>query len=504
MGVIKSQGIKQSLVVYTGVVFGAISWLFIYPQLDPTELGLIKFIEGTALLIVPFIFLGGNSLSVRFFPVFNDKEKGHNGFLFFLMLLLTIGFALFALLSFVFREEIFTYYANQSEEFQQYLNYLPYIIPVVFFMAFSSLLTQYTMNFKRIAIPAIFNDLFPKIGVPFLIVLYLSSLIVWPSVINGLVILYALIFICMVGYVIHLGQLHLKPRFEIFKKPLVKEMGVYASYGVFGSLGGQLATRIDLFMVGSLINLTNTGIFAFAAYIGNVVEIPRRAIARISAPIIAQSMQDGDIDNVAKIYRKSALVQFIVGAFILGGIWLSIDDLFSLMKNGAEYSRGKMVVLFLAIAILIDMLTGINDEIIAFSKYFRYRLYFILCLAVFNIVANYTFIAILDLGITGAALATLFSKSLYNTIKFILLKIKMNIQPFSIGMLWVLLIGISSYLLIKVIPLTDLVLINMFIKSALFTLMYGGLIYYLKISEDINELINSVVYKGMSILGIKK
>lgn len=499
MGVIKSQGIKQSLVVYTGVIFGAISWLFIYPQLDPTQLGLIKFIEGTALLIVPFIFLGGNSLSVRFFPVFKNEEKGHNGFLFFLMSLLTIGFALFTLLSFIFRENILTYYANQSQEFREYLAYLPYIIPVVFFIAFSSLLTQYTMNFKRIAIPAVFNDLFPKIGVPFLIVLYLSHLIGWSSVINGLVILYAMIFLGMLSYVIFLGQLHLNPRFEIFKKPLVKEMGVYAGYGIFGSLGGQLATRIDLFMVGSLINLTNTGIFAFAAYIGNVVEIPRRAIARISAPIIAQSIQDNDLDNVAKIYKKSALVQFIVGAFILGGIWLSIDDLFSLMKNGAAYSQGKMVVLFLAIAILIDMMTGVNEEIIAYSKYFRYRLYFILCLAVFNIIANYTFIAIFDLGIIGAALATLFSKSLYNIIKFMLLKIKMDLQPFSWSMLWVLIIVLAAYFLSYSIPLTDIVIVNMLIKSALFTIVYVVAIYFLKISVDINELIENALSKAFSI-----
>ncbi|MEL7020824.1 MAG: hypothetical protein AAGK47_04410, partial [Bacteroidota bacterium] len=228
MGVIKSQGIKQSLVVYTGVIFGAISWLFIYPQLEPSQLGLIKFIEGTALLVTPFVFLGGNSLSVRFFPRFKNQATGHNGFLAFLLLLLVVGLVLFVLLSYLFRTEILTYYANQSDDFRTYLEYLPYIIPIVIFMALASLLTQYTMNFKRIVIPALFNDLLPKIWIPGSILLFLAGAIGFARVIDSLIVLYAIVFIGMLVYVSTLGQLFVRPRFKFIKKPLLKEMGIYA------------------------------------------------------------------------------------------------------------------------------------------------------------------------------------------------------------------------------------------------------------------------------------
>lgn len=500
MGIIKSQGIKQSLVVYTGAVVGALSWILIYPNLETEELGLIKFIQETGLLVVPFLYLGANALSVRFFPVFKDEKNGHNGFLLFLLSLLSVGCVLFLMLYAIFRDNILDYYANLSEEYVAYLDYLPYIIPVTLLLAFSGLLTQYTMNFKRIAIPAIFNDLFVKVGIISFVLLYLSQIVDWSMVINGIVIVYAIVLLCMVGYLIHLRQLHLIPNRTKLKKPLLKEMGVYAGYGIFGNLGSQLATRIDTFMVASLIDLTSTGIFAFSAYIGNVIEIPRRAISKISTPILVESLQNGDQENVAKLYRKSALVQLIVGAFILGGIWLCVDDLFLLMKNGSEYARGKYIILVLGIAIVIDMLTGVNDEIISYSKYFRYRFYFILCLAIFNVIANFLFIVGFELGILGAALATLFSKSLYNLIKFVLLKVKMNIQPFSVNMLWVVGIVISCYFIVTLLPLTEMVFVNILIKSIVFTLLYGGLIYGFQISLDINELVDSAWQKAISFI----
>ncbi|MFK7935998.1 MAG: lipopolysaccharide biosynthesis protein [Saprospiraceae bacterium] len=495
MGVIKSQGIKQSLIVYVGTAIGVISTLLIYPNLPTEEFGLIKFIQDTALLVVPFLYLGSNALSVRYFPIFKNDENGHNGLLTLLLSLLGVGFSIFALICVLFQERILNYYSNLSEEYITYLDYLPYVLPVTFFLSFSGLITQYTMNFQRIAIPAIFNDLFVKLGIPILVLLYLYHFIDLSGVINGMLIVYASIFICLVVYLVSLGQFHLKSPFQKLNRPLVKEMRTYAGYSIFGSLGSQLATRIDTFMVGSLINLSSTGVFAIAFYISNVIDIPRRAISKISSPILSQSLQDGDLENVAKIYKKSALIQLIIGSFIFAGIWLSLDDLFSLMKNGEEFARGKYVVFALGIAILIDMLTGVNDEIIAYSKYYRYKFYLILCLAVFNIVANLIFILELELGIVGAALATLFSKSIYNLIKFILLKVKMDIQPFSINMLWAVGIVIGCYFLVSILPLTDLVFLNIVIKSASFAIICGGLIYGLKISEDVNELVDGALQK---------
>ena len=74
MGVIKRQGIKQSLVNYLAVVIGAISTIFIYP-LDTETLGLARFIIDGSMFLAPFLMLGLNGVTIRFFPYFKDEEK---------------------------------------------------------------------------------------------------------------------------------------------------------------------------------------------------------------------------------------------------------------------------------------------------------------------------------------------------------------------------------------------------------------------------------------------
>ncbi|NNM16284.1 MAG: membrane export protein, partial [Bacteroidia bacterium] len=87
MGIVKRQGIKFSIVGYVALFLGTINVLFIYPYaLQPEELGLMRFILDTALLVVPFVSLGFGNVIIRYFPQFQDKAKSHNGFLLFVFL----------------------------------------------------------------------------------------------------------------------------------------------------------------------------------------------------------------------------------------------------------------------------------------------------------------------------------------------------------------------------------------------------------------------------------
>ena len=69
MGVIKRQGLKRSIVRYIGVLIGMVSMFFIYP-LSGEMIGEIRFIVNTAGLLAPFLLLGVNNLTIRFFPRF--------------------------------------------------------------------------------------------------------------------------------------------------------------------------------------------------------------------------------------------------------------------------------------------------------------------------------------------------------------------------------------------------------------------------------------------------
>jgi len=58
------------------------------------------------------------------------------------------------------------------------------------------------------------------------------------------------------------------------------------------------------------------------------------------------------------------------------GIWCNIDSIFELIPNGEIYSPGKWVVFYIGLSKLFDMATGVNQEIVGTSKYYKIDLLF--------------------------------------------------------------------------------------------------------------------------------
>lgn len=492
MGVIQRQGIKQSIATYVGVLIGMVNLLYIYPKsLTKEELGLVRFIIDTSFFAAPFIFLGSNTIIIRYFPHFKDNENKHNGFLFFLCAILAVGFLLFISAYFIFHTQILDYYTEKNPLFT---DILPYVIPLVFLVAYGQLFTNYASNFKRIVVPNIFNDLFIKIGLPILVLCYAADLITLNHVFLGVILTYFAVLVGQIGYLKHLGQFNLTPNFSRFNKPLLKEMGNYGLYGILGSLGSRLAERIDILMLASLSTLDNTGVYVIPLFISNVIDIPRKSISKITSPVVAEKWKDKKTEEIADLYKKTSINQLIIGLWVLIGIWVSIDDLFSIIPNGTEFALGKYVVLILGLARIVDMVTGVNSEIIGYSKYFKFNFYMILCMAVFNVGINYLLIPKFDYN--GAALATLASMSIYNLMKFTVLKWKLNMQPFSWKTLAVLAIGVLTYLIVAAyVPLFDWAILNMAIKSILVTVIFFGGIFYFKLSDELLALVKNSVEK---------
>ena len=249
----------------------------------------------------------------------------------------------------------------------------------------------------------------------------------------------------------------------------MKQILIYAGFGILGTIGSSLATRLDIFMVTDILDYAKTGVYSIAFNIANLLMVPTSAIFAISAPIIAGALKKNDMDHVEELYKKSGLNLFIIGCFLLLLVWCNIDAIFEIIPNGERYASGKLVILLLGIAKLFDMLTSINEYIIAYSKYFKFNLYFLLVLAVVNIIANLTLIPYFD--IAGAAMATLLSVVLFNVFKTYFVYVKFKIHPFQRKIVYTLIIGVLALCISKVLPQLDNPWGSLFLRS----LVLGGL-----------------------------
>lgn len=483
MGVIQRQSIKQSLVNYIGVGIAAISTIFIYPQ-DTETYGLARFIIDTSLMLVPFIMMGFSSVTIRYFPYFKSEEKGHHGFLFFLILILSGGAIVFILFSFLFKDQFYNLYAEKPFIYQQFL---PYLAPLAILMAFLQLFYNYSSNFKRIAVLAIFQNLI-KISLPFLILFFIWQYLSIEQVINGILVTFILALIGVIVYIYWLGQLKLKPDFSLFNKGKIKEIRGFAFYSFFSNFGNVLAFRIDMFMVPTLLDFKENGIYAIALFIAGAIAIPTNAITQISGPIVAESLKNNDLVHVKQLYQSSSINLLVVGLLLFVCIMVSIEDLFSIMPKNEELTDGLVIVFLIGLAKIIDMATSINNQIINYSKYYRFGFYAILLMAAFNITAN--LILIPKFQIIGAAVATLLSLSIYNLVKMIFIHWKFKIQPFTWNTLWVLLIAVGAYGIGILIPATEIAILDILLKSVVIGSVYSLLVYYLKISEELNNMLD--------------
>ncbi len=492
MGVVIRQSLKQSAAAYVGVLMGMVNVLVIYPMaLSREELGVVQFLRETALMLAPFVFLGGNALAIRFFPEFRDPERGHNGFLFFLFGMVGAGFAVFLGLWFGFREVIWSWYADGGERVQAWLHLLPWL---VLFAALAQMLTQYTANFNRIVVPYLLNDFSVKVVVPALALAYFFHYLSFSGVVHGVVWMHGAIVLALLWYLHALGQLHLRPSRRKLTRQRLRAMAEFAGFGLLGGLGGRLASRIDVFMVTTLANPTATGVYYLSSVVGNVIDVPRQALSRISAPIVADAMNAGDLDKVADMYRRTALNQLVAGVFLLTGILLSLDDLFALIPNGEKYVAGKPVVLLLGLANIVNMATGINEEIITYSRYFRYKFYFILVLALFNVGAN--FLLIPRFEIAGAALATLCSIAVYNLLKSGLLWWKLRLNPLSWRMAGIALLAAGCYVLLQGWHPLGRPFFDLVFRSAAYGAVFVPVLLVARLAPDVNGLLMSAVARG--------
>ena len=194
------------------------------------------------------------------------------------------------------------------------------------------------------------------------------------------------------------------------------------------------------------------------------------------------------------MYKKSSLNQLILGGLVYILIWASIDNFYALQKE--EYALGKFVFLFLGLSQIINMAFGVNGIIINVSKYYRFDTVTSVLLALFTIVTNLMLIPIF--GITGAAMATALSILVFNFVRYKYVLKKMNIQPFSIKTLGVILILLIGFSVTFILPKIDNIYFDTIFNSAIILIVIVVPIIYFKLSEEINGFYSSIANRFKS------
>lgn len=340
-----------------------------------------------------------------------------------------------------------------------------------------------------VATGSFWNEFMHKVMNLFLILLFGFGYIDFNQFMYGYIASLSFPVIPLIIVLIKRGDFNLKPDFSFLSRPLIKEMFVVAVFGLFNGLSGVLTNNIDKLLINNFLSLQQVGIFSICALFATVIMIPFRSIMSISTGIIAQAWKENNIKHIREIYVKSSLNQSIIGSLIFIGILLNLDNIFELLPP--QYEQGRLVLVFYSLGTLIRTSNTTGGAIIQTSRFYKVSAIFVVIRIVYAIGFQYLFISLW--GLNGAAIAVLCTYVLGVSISYVYLKYKMNLVCYSIDHLKTIIIAAFAFGISYVIPVVDNLVFNVLLKSTVAIIIYGGLIFAFRVSEDINNQVKLIV-----------
>lgn len=489
MGVIKRQGIKGSLINYFGVFIGFFGTLFIYPK-DQELSGLIKYWLGNAGLILPFLTFGLHSIVTKFYPSF--KAKFGKGYITFLMKV-AVGIILPSTVIMLLIKYGLEYFIPEKTFplFKDNVFWIQFALCIL--IAGINIFRINISNYLKIIIPGILENVGLKAAIIFAVLgsIYLNfSLTTVISIVIGF---HAIHLITLIVYNYKLNPLDFKPfKISSISKSSRNEMISYWTFSGLNIFGTYLAFQIDTFMIGSYIGHSSITIYQAFLMMSNVIITPARSLLQITSPVLSTSFEKKDYDNIKLIYLKSSLNLITLGCFIFGTIWFLLPEIMEIMSNGEDYKPFMILFSILGFGRLFDLITSVNHQILAFSKWYKLNLPLLLGTSILNILLNYLLYK--DLGIIGIAIATTTSLFIYNLVKSVFVYKLLKIHPLQSKML-ILIIPLSIIFFLKNSFNTNYIFLTVLLKGITFSALFLFFLMKFNISEDLTNIIKNLYTK---------
>ncbi len=479
MGIVLQQSFKNTLIIFIGFAIGGLNVLFLYTHfLEANYYGLVTFLLSTANIIMPLLIFGMQNTIIKFYTSYTDKFEKDN----FLITAILLPLLIIIPLSFIgvlFYDYIAELLSRENIIIKKY-TYLIFLISI--FMGYFEVFYAWSRVQMKSVFGNFIREVFARISVTFLLFSVYLGWLNNEQFIYAITIVY---FVRMMIMKIYAYRLYM-PNFRSFSLPKnIHEILSFSFYIILAGSAGSILLEIDKFMIPQMKEIAQVAYYSVGVYIASVIAIPSRAMQQIINPITAKELNSSNLIEVESLYKKSSINLLIVGGLLFLLININIRELYMII-NKPEYSVGIVIVLMISISELFKLSLGTNGAILINSKYYRMLFYFSIAMAVSVIILNRFFIELL--GIDGAALATLLVVVIFNIIKILYVKNKLNMHPYSKNTKKVLLIIVVLFFIFYFLSLNINPLVSIILKSVFVTFLFIFLIVKLQLSDDMNSI----------------
>jgi O-antigen/teichoic acid export membrane protein len=512
MGNIRKQTIISSLLVYIGFLIGLVNIYFyttttpfgFYKSgntFTPDQFGITRIFFDFAQIMFTFGSVGVIPVIYKFYPYYKDNlPEKRIDLLSWALLASFIGFMAVLLAGWYFEPLFVRKFSNSSKLI---VSYYFWLFPFTMGMLFFSVIESFCWAVQRSIISNFLKETGLRILTSLLILLYFFRVISFQTFVHLFAFQYLVVFLVLLLYLYRSGHLYLTFRIsKVTRKFWKKIVGMQAL--IFGGTCiAAVAATVDSLIIASVKGLAATGIFAFAQYAANLIQVPQRSIQAVSAGVLSRAWKEKDYKEISRIYQRSCINLLLMSLFIFGNLWLNIKDGMLVLDIQKDFASGMGVLFILGMVRIIDAGTGLNAMVINTSNFWRFDFYSGVILLTLRLPLTYYLIK--RYGIIGSAFAELTAYSLYNFIRFEFLRRKFNMQPFTLQTLYSLLLAVGAYG-ICFFTMKDLHgWTGLILRGITFSLLMIGGVFYWKLTPDAVQLYHVLLKKieGLKLKWLK-
>lgn len=370
---------------------------------------------------------------------------------------------------------------------QRYFMWLPVF---TLFFIYQIILEQYLSSQMKVALSTFMREIVLRVLNITLIVLFGYGYIGFDLLVAGTVLVYLIPIIFLLIFSAQTKGFGFSFDFNVFTRQEYKEIIHFSWYHALLGISINLMGFLDALMIPLLDKngLSSIAIYGNAVFIMSLLQIPYKAMSTATFPVLTIAFKNNNRAEVADIFKRSGINIFIASIGMALLIACNLNNAVMIMKNG--YGPVVALVLIMMIGRLTDAATGMNDQTLSVSRYYKANFYMSIGLVIFMVIFN--LILIPRYGIYGAAWSTSVALMLYNIAKCLYIWKKLDLQPFSINTLKTILIGIFVAILVQLIPYMVNPYLDTIIRSSIIIGIYVLLLFWLKPSPDISTYISSI------------
>lgn len=486
MGSIRKQTIISGVLIYIGFAIGFINQ-YLYTRVGsftPEQVGLTRIFFDFAQNMMAFGALGVIPVIYKFYPYYKDNlEFRKIDLMSWAMVAAFIGFIVVLASGFAFQPYFVNKFLETSPLIVEYYYWMfPFAVGLLFF----SVIEGFCWALQLSVVSNFLKETILRVLTSILIGLFYLKMISFQLFIQLFAFQYLLVFLVLLIYLIRGGHLPIVFTISRVTKKFWKKMLAMQTLLYGGTIIASVAATIDSFIIAKFLGLRAVGIFIFAQFGANVLQVPQRSIQAVSASFLSRAWKDKNLTEINRIYSRSCINLLLMALFLFGNIWLNVREGIAVLNIQPDYLEGMQVLFILSMVRIIDAGTGINAMVINTSTHWRFD--FISGVVLIGLRLPLTYYLIKNYGILGSAIAELIAYSIYNFIRYEFLRRKFNMQPFNIKTGYAILLSLIAYTVCYFAfgQLSGWIFI--ILNVAIFSLIMIGGTFYLKLTPDAMQL----------------